>query len=339
MTIGVVVVTYGAEDVIADCLESLMASRGVDLRIVVVDNASQDGTVRAIRDWAAVPQAQARAGRPFDPVPHGPVPLVEDAEAIRRLSAGEVGLVLSGENKGFAGGVNLGIEALRANPGVDHFWVLNPDCMTPEDTPAKLEARARAEGRYGVIGGRIYYCEPMDMIQNDGGRVNGWTGTCLPFNLGAVGRDTPSPPDGTLDYACGAHMLVSRDFLEVAGLMPETYFLYYEEIDWCMRRGGLPLLMDVDAAVHHHGGASIGSATLRHGPSPLSAYFMTRARMIFMRRHRPLGLPVALGYVTLKALRALLRGQGASGVAALRGAWGLKPSDVILKRIGRASLP
>ncbi len=341
MTTGVILVTYCAEDVIVDCLESLLASQGVDLRIVVVDNASPDQTVRTVTEWAA-----GRIGlqgvpwqRPYSPLPHGPVSLAEGETACSSLRRGEVGLIQAGTNLGFAGGVNLGLKALRAHPEVDHFWILNPDCMAESTTAMRLEQRAAQAGDFGVIGGRVYYTVPQGTIQSDGGRINFWTGICTPFNMTCRAEACTPPKEVDLDYISGAHMFVSRRFLDQVGLMPEDYFLYYEEMDWCCRGKDLGLLFEPEAAVHHHGGHSIGSATMTKGPSPLAAYFLNRSRIRFMVRFRPVAIPLALAYSTARALRQLLRGQVRAGTYALRGLWGFPPGQEILARIGRDRLP
>lgn len=342
MAIGVVLVAYNASDIILECLESLLASTGVDLRIMVVDNCSRDATSQVIRDWAksGLPPAPTQEPRPFTPVAHGPVTLIEDGQNVTQLGLGEIGLIRSDSNRGFAGGVNLGLEALLANPEVEYLWVLNPDCMAPPDTAKQLETRARAAGTFGVIGGRVLYTQPSNMIQSDGGgRVNLWTGICVPCNLGGLVETTASPDAASLDYITGAHMFVSRDFVTQAGLMPEDYFLYYEEVDWCHRRGMLPLLFEIEAPVYHHGGHSIGSATLDKGPSPLSAYFLNRARMKFVLKYNPLALPLVVIYSTARAVRSLLQGHSAAAIAAARGIWGLAPPRGMLSKIGLTQLP
>ncbi len=339
MVIGVVVVTYGAAGVIAPCLESLFACTGAELRIVVVDNASPDGTVAVIEAWAQGRLRPTPQGLPFRPRPHGPVALVRADKTPEALSAGTVGLIRLPENRGFAAGVNAGLRCLQALPEVAHFWILNPDCMAVGHTASALLECAGRLGRYGVIGGRVHYCAPDDMIQSEGGRVNFLTGVCVPFNLGRSGPDVPSPAAGQIDYVAGAHMLVSRAFLETAGPMPEDYFLFYEEVDWCLRRGELPLATCPEAVVYHHAGHSIGSATLERGPSPLAAYFMARSKIRFIRRYRPLALPFALAHSLLKALRHLAKGHRAAARGMLRGTLGMKPDAEVLARIGRRDLP
>ncbi|MGB3148109.1 MAG: glycosyltransferase family 2 protein [Paracoccaceae bacterium] len=337
MAIGVVVVTYNASGVILDCLESLMANRDSDLRVVVVDNASTDDTVQTIRDWATGKRRwEPSAGQPFEPVSHGPVTLVDRTP---EAGATNIGLIVSPENHGFAGGVNLGLKALIAHPDIEYFWVLNPDCVAENLTAATLESFARETGRFGVIGGRVYYATPPLMIQSDGGRINLWTGTCIPYNMTDIGRDVVPPKPGTIDYVSGAHMFLSRAFIERVGLMPENYFLYYEEMDWCLRRGDLPLLLCPEGAVHHVGGHTIGSATINQGPSPMAAYFMGRSRMLFVARFRLAALPIAFLYSSAKAIRHILRGQTKTGLALLRGTFLIGPSAEIRQRIGRNNLP
>lgn len=336
MAVGVVVVTYNASEIILDCLESLLASKGVDLRILVVDNASSDQTVEIIHRWALGEIHWSGEHKPFTPVAHGPIGLI-DGPPMPGLR--EIGLVRSAANLGFAGGVNLGLKALLPCPEIDQFWILNPDCMAENETAVRLEEFALSTGRFGVIGGRIYYSSPPLMIQSDGGRINLWTGTCVPFNMTRIGRAVPAPANMALDYISGTHMFVSRTFIDRAGLMPEDYFLYYEEMDWCMRRGDLPLLLCVTAAVHHDGGHSIGSATINQGPSPMSSYFMGRSRMRFVRRYRPAALPITFVYSAAKACRYILRGQYGAGFALLRGIMGMGPSATVQQRIGHSIIP
>ena len=150
--IGVVIVTYGAEDYVAGCLESLMTSGYEGLRVVVVDNASLDRTAEVVRDWAT--------GRtPFTPLAdwplsrREPVPKPLDYAEIRNGDAGEragdaeatVTLALMGRNRGFAAGVNTGLHILAADPSIDQFWVLNPDTVVEPQTlllihPLRIEA-------------------------------------------------------------------------------------------------------------------------------------------------------------------------------------------------------
>lgn len=336
MSIGVILVAYNTGDVLLDCLEALIAAGerpdAPNLRVLVVDNASPDGTEARLAAWADA--------RPDAPPPDMPVPAPEGRGRVRldvrdlardgrhaalgTLRDGTVGLLQAGANGGFAAGVNLGLETFRAMPEVDWFWILNSDAMTEPQTPAVLDRAARdADGRFAAMGGRVLLTDPPGMIQVDGGGgIDRWLGRLKPFGLETMDAGRPGPEDGALEYISGAHMLVGRALMEAAGPMPEEYFLFYEEIDWCLRRGDLPLRWIADAPVHHRNGSSIGSQKVNAGPSPTAAYWMYRNRLRFMGRWHPSGLPSTVGYSLLKIAQFVRRGHLASARGALAGTLG-----------------
>ncbi|TDT73652.1 hypothetical protein BDE40_2426 [Litoreibacter halocynthiae] len=273
--LGCIIVTYNSAGYILDCLQSLCQAKAVDLRIVLVDNASHDATVQVVRNWAAQTKL-------------------------------EISLIQAPKNLGFAGGVNLGLTRLLNDPQLDRFWILNPDCTVPSHTPAAL---SRAPLPFALLGHRIAYQGQPPQIQIDGGRINRWTGATQNINIGKDAVTTPHPDQSDLDFISGASMVASRSFVEQAGLMPEQYFLYYEEVDWAQRRGALPLAICKDAVVYHSAGASIGSPTLSRGPSPISAYFKHRGRLMFMARHNLLRVPIAYLFGWGKIIQHALRRQ------------------------------
>jgi len=383
---GVVIVTFRAGAFIGACLESLFAAGGGPLRVVVVDNASPDGTVAAIRAWAngaegATADERSKTERredapsedvsgrrvsgghgspaqgsegpctnggdsgglapwPFAPAPSPskPVPLAEWSVdhlgggapcAPGTASGGAAGLTLlhAPGNLGFAGGVNLGLAALRQDPTVDLFWVLNPDTVVPPGTPAAFRrAAAGAGGAFGLMGGRVRFLGAPERIHTDGGRTRPWRAGTISVHLGRQAETTALPAAETLDFISGASMVASRAFLDRAGPMEEGYFLYCEEIDWARRRGDLPLLLAPGAEVYHRGGASIGSGSGTAVPSPLSAYWHHRSLMRLTARWHPWWLPTAYALLWLQIGRKLLarRAWGAAS-AALRGLHGGPP--------------
>ncbi|MEP0391116.1 MAG: glycosyltransferase family 2 protein [Erythrobacter sp.] len=315
LTIGVIIVAYDSGAVIVDCLESLFSAPDADLRVVIVDNASTDDVISIIRSAGVDAERM-------------------DCEAPPRLLLQDRPVVLrSDQNLGFAGGVNLGLEFLRKHEEVDLFWILNPDTIVAKNTPVAIAAGAKENPDFDVMGGRICYFAEPNIIQNDGGRVNFWTGACQPVNMFREADKTSTPPAQSLDYISGAHIVVSRGFLAKAGLMPERYFLYYEETDWCLTLPDRKLVFLADAVAYHHGGTSIGSATIDRSASPLSSYFMARSRLKFVRKFRPFALPIAMGFNLLKAAQSVLRGDIAEATANLRGSFGLPPTASIKAKI------
>lgn len=328
--LGVVIVSFNSADVILDCLESLLAARGVTLHVVVVDNASTDGTPEVLEAWAAgrtpygapadLPFALAPAPKPLRLIAPGAAP---------PPAAPALTLIRASMNGGFAAGVNLGLAELARHPGIDRFWVLNPDSVVPPDTPRAFATHAVPGGRFALMGGRVTYLDPPDMIQSDGGTINRRTGVTHNRNLGS-GFGTIDAPDASgLDFIPGSSMVASRQFYETAGPMAEDYFLYYEEVDWALRRGDLPLVLCPGARVYHRAGTAIGSPTLARIASPFSIYFLYRGRLRFMRRFFPLALPLAWAYALAKAGQIALRGYRAEARALLATCLGLPPPAAI----------
>jgi GT2 family glycosyltransferase len=334
--LGVVVVTYRAADYIAECLESLLGTGYANLRIVVVDNDSPDATSDVVRAWAS-------GKTPFTVPDDWPFPDFEPATKPvsfheRRpgdepaLADHAVTLIESGGNLGFAGGVNVGLRALLSDPEIDMFWVLNPDAISEPQTPFCLVKRAREMGRFAVIGGRMLVRDDPDYIQLDAGRIRKLTGMPVAMNLGASASRTPLAPDDQIDFISGGSMLASREFIDRAGLMEEKYFLYFEEIDWQLRRGDLPLSLAPGGEVRHQVGASIGSGGRSLKPHPFAVYFGARAQIRFVLRWWPHKLPIAYLQAFLRFPRHM-DGSLTQLLALLCGIHGLAPPKAVRKML------
>ena len=328
-TLGVVVVTFNSADVILDCLESLLASHGVALRIAVVDNASSDDTLDVIRNWA---RGETRYAAPQDlPFALEPSPkprnLAGDTAGAERHS---IHLIETGINGGFAAGVNTGLAHLAKDQELDRFWILNPDCAVPAHT---ARAFATAPDGFSLMGGRVLYMDPSDQIQIDGGTINKRLGVTGNLHLGARHPQTPPARPEQMDFITGASMVASRAFYESAGPMQEDYFLYYEEVDWALRRGDLPLAYCAEGLAYHRAGTAIGSPTLGRPASPFSLYFKHRGRMRFVRRHFPTALPTAFAYSLAKSAQLLLKGYLPEAWTILSASLGLKPLASVRRRL------
>lgn len=320
-TIGVVIVAFQSADVIIECLDSLIASQGVKLRIAVTDNLSVDDGVTLIRDWAA---RRGRADPDFRFVEAG----IDDQSA----PGGTLTLLHSPYNGGYAHGVNAGLRLLLRDPSLDLFWVLNPDCVVMPDT-ALHYAQEAGDKPFSLMTGRTLYVEEPTRIQTDGGRVDRWTGVCSSVNAGQRPDDASPPDPASLDFVTGGNMVASRRFIEAVGLMEESYFLYYEEVEWALRRGNLPLRIAPRAIVRHHGGTAIGSGIAGRRASPFANYFNFRNRIRLLRRHRPWTIPFGLAHAVGKAAQLTMQGARSEAWAALAGALGRPPPPAVRDRI------
>lgn len=296
---GVVIVTFNSEDHIIACLDSLLTSdTALRLRIAVVDNASSDKTIETILDWGGDRVTQN----------------LPDARLSKPIT-----LIRQPANGGFAKGVNAGLRLLIGDPEIDRFWLLNPDTTVAPHTPSKL---IEAHADFGLMGNRICYADGTDRIQLDAGQIDTRTGVTRNIHIGKDTRVTPPPAAEDIDFVSGASLVASRMFVETAGLMPEDYFLYYEEVDWAMRRGDLPFLFCDHAEVFHIAGGSIGSPSLDRAASLASHYHKHRSRMIFLRRWYPKSVGPGLLYGIAKAAQAGIRQNWRAGLAILAGQFG-----------------
>ncbi len=330
--LGIVLVNWNRWADTIECLESLRRASG-DFRVVVVDNASADGSADRIEAWARGEQmaeaAEPEMARFSQPACAKPVPC-------RRLTVPDpsntgdewLTLIDSGSNLGFAGGNNVGLRHLLADPDIGPFWLLNNDTVVEPAAPAALFDYLSGAPKIGICGTIVrFYHRPETVQALNGSRFNRWTGTSsgigagtaakAPFDAADVARDT--------DFVLGASLAVSRAFLETVGLMEESYFLYFEEIDWSWRNRGRFATGFADRAViYHKEGGSIGSSSHKGGRSLLSEYYLMRSKLKLVARHRPWLLPVHWGVAAAQIALRVARGQPDKAVVMTRALFGLR---------------
>ena len=330
--LGVVLVNWrGAADTV-ECLEALLRS-DCPFRVVVVDNASGDGSAEAIEAWARGDRPAPRVAGPLARLTDPPLP---KPLALTRLTAAQslvddaraaLTLIDSGGNLGFAGGNNVGVRHLLLDPGIDYIWLLNNDTVVEPGAAAALVARMDATPNVGMCGTVVRFYHRPDTIQALGGSSFDMR-TGQSRHIGN-GQPANAPIDsarviGETAMVLGASLAVSRPFLEVVGLMEERYFLYFEEIDWAVRNDGRFRTAFADkAVVYHKEGGSIGSSGTAGTRSTTSEYYLLRSRLQFVRRHRPKLLPVHYALAVTQIARRLLRGQPKKALVMTRALLGL----------------
>jgi GT2 family glycosyltransferase len=250
----------------------------------VVDNASGDGSIARIRQWAEA------AGVSY---------LVATRYGAEQGQDGWLVLVEAEQNRGYAAGNNIGLDWIAAARDASHVWLLNPDIVVTPTALSCLLERMAAEPGIGTCGGLICDMEDRGRVQCYGGAgFRPWT--ARPFDLG---RDAPAsvPIEGKLveqdlAYVMGACLLASREFLEAAGRMDERFFLYFEEISWQRRAGRRFRAGFAPAAVVYH---------RRHGAGGRQERWLFGNRLRFARWYQPWTLPsVALGLLGTAAASA-----------------------------------
>ena len=194
-------------------------------------------------------------------------------DAIRTTYPGVI-FIRSEHNLGFAGGNNLGIRAATG----DYLFFINNDAELKEDVITPLVAALQAHPEVGLLCPEIRYFDHPDTVQYLGftpmNRVTG-RNRCLT----ALENEKTGLVDTSFPH--GAAMMVPRSVIDQVGEMPELFFLYYEEHDWAemIRRAGYRLAVLPDVVVYHKESMSVSKI------NALKMYFMTRNRLLFMRRN------------------------------------------------------
>lgn len=241
-----VILNFRAPDDTMQAVESLRRSTNLDQRIVVCDNGPDNA---------------------------------EHAELRRRLGRG-IDLVATGANLGYAAGNNVGIRyGSRYDP--EFYWVLNPDTEVEPTTLEDLLLAADHMPDAGVLGPRILYPD-RTRIWFDGGLVDESTyGNTSHLHNGATVHAQPPTAPRDVAYVTGASLLIRSSVTRAVGLLPEHYFLYFEETSFCrtVARAGWRTVVVPRATMVHHKRSS-GSLPTRH-----YLYYMTRNRLHFGREH------------------------------------------------------
>jgi len=263
--LAIVIVSFNAREDLAACLASLRAAPpGVRHEIVVVDNASQDGSVEAARAVAGVM------------------------------------VIALDRNVGFAAANNAGIRATRS----ELILLLNSDTIVPAGAIDALVARLRRDPAIGVAGPRLVggdgrpelsfgrMISPdvewrrkvlLRRIERDAGDARHW-----------LRNETAR--EHVVDWVSGACLLVRRRDAEAAGLLDERFFLYTEDVDFChaIRRLGRKVLFTPVATVTHLRGRS------RSSQPEASRQAYRRSHVAFYEKHHPMWAPLLKLYLRVQ---------------------------------------
>ena len=285
MHLGVVVVSYNTRNLLRACLASVEAEAGrlgVECEIVVVDNGSTDGSCELVQE-----------------------------------SFGDVHLIRPADNVGYAGAVNIALVRWLGLPECPpRVLVLNPDtelrrgALTELLIAAELPAVALVGPSLEYADGRFQHAafrEPgVVQVVLDVFPVPRLTDSTL---NGRYGRNLYYDVPFDADFVLGACMLVNMDAVTQVGPMDSGFFMYCEEMEWCMRfrRAGWRVLCAPAARVMHHAGAATSQSR------PEMWVSLWRSRLRFFRIAGPAWRSTLLRatVATVLRLRALSGGAGA----------------------------
>lgn len=212
----VILNTNRRDDTLA-CLESLTKNTYKNLKIIVLDNNSTDGSVEAIH--ASYPELQ---------------------------------IIDLATNQGYAGNNNVGIEE-SVKHGADWIMVLNEDTILDQHCLAELVKVGESDPNIGIVGPMVYHYDEPEVIQSAGGMLGKyWQSQHLGQNEDDQGQfQNPHP----VEWISGCAILVRRTAIEQVGMLDAGFFIYWEETEWCIRvaRGGWKIIHVPQARIWHKG--------------------------------------------------------------------------------------
>jgi GT2 family glycosyltransferase len=231
--LSVVIVNWRTRELLIACLQSLHAAMGDrvaagDAEVIVVDNASGDGSAEAVR---------------------------ERFPAVR--------LIANEDNRGYAGGNNEGIAAASG----ETIMLLNPDTEVPREAVARLEACLRERPRAGAAAPMLVYPHGCPQASLRGfptplalfGAVTGLARLAPATSPLAAYQPRGLPAvAAVVDQPMTSCLLLRGEALREVGIFDEAFPIFFNDVDlcWRLRQAGWEIWFDPEARVVHHGGAS-----------------------------------------------------------------------------------
>lgn len=293
LELAIVIVTWNVRDLVLDAIETALddvRTHGPGTEIWVVDNASADGTVDAIRE--RFPQ---------------------------------VHVIASKENLGFAAGNNLALRAMGfGQSGADDdlpraVFLLNPDTLVQADAIPMLYDALYAAPQIGMVGAQLEYEDgafqhgafgfpgvwqtAIDLLPMPGRLYESGLNGRYDRQLYAGSRPFP------VDHVLGATMMLRREVIQQVGMFDEQFFMYCEEIDWAMRirQAGWEIMCVPQARITHLEGRS--TSQIR----PASYLNLWRSRFqLYEKQFSPLKVATIRQIVRLGMFRRIRQTEGNS---------------------------
>lgn len=236
--ISVILVNYNGEKYNDACIESVLRSTVRDqIQIVVVDNASTDGSLPALRNkWE---------------------------------SDRQVHILALDDNYGFSKANNEGIRWSIEN-GMEHYLLLNNDTEVEPDTIEQMILCGR--GEKSIVVPKVLYADRRNVIWCAGGEFTPVIRKAVQTGLNQKDEGQFSA-SGKCRFANGCALYLTKEIIDRTGYLDERFFLYYEDTEYSMRAAetGVTIRYCADAAVYHKVNGSTGG-----NANTASAYYITR---------------------------------------------------------------
>ncbi len=270
-----------------ECLESLRAVKYNNYNVIIVDNGSEDDSIEKIREYC---EGNLRIESPFFEynLENKPINLVEFfKEEIEKKSL-EIKntdknffLLKNMRNYGFADGNNIGIKFAIDHLNSDYVMLLNNDTVVDDNFITAMVTIAESKGKIGVVGPKIYSYDHPQEIQTAGFTIKWSIGEIV--SIGHTEKDNGQYDEiKSVDCVSGCSMLVKKELiLEMGNFFDHEYFLYYEDMDSCVRtrKLGYDILYVPLSMIWH----KTSSTSKKSGDT--AGFYTARNVFIFMKKY------------------------------------------------------
>lgn len=239
--VGIVILNYKLKKETERAIGSVFRSDYKNISVILVDNDSKDSVEDLIKVYPKIYFIQA------------------------------------GQNLGFSGGNNLGIKK-ALSMDCKFVFLLNPDAWVEKKAISSLVSVFKNDN-VGIAGPKVYFADGKTILYA-GGIFDKKNVLGSHRGVDTVDRNQFNNLEET-DYVSGGAMMVKDQVFETIGLLDESYFLYYEDLDFCFRavKAGFKIMYVPKSIAYHESGKSTGIG------SPLQDYYITRNRMFFAKKH------------------------------------------------------
>jgi len=280
----IIILNYQKWKDTSECILSLMRSGYQNFTVVIIDNDSQNNSLEHIISELSTCSSTYNTGS------------IHRFENLKEINFDDkLVFIQNPGNNGFAAGINPVLSILSPRDG--YIWLLNPDTVVDQDTLEELVKFKSSNSARTIVGAAVYN-------YNDDSRKFVYGGGSINFSSGTISNILSSDQKDRIDFISGTCLFTScRSFREL-GLLPEDYFLYWEETEWCYKakKSGYKLEVCPTAICYDKGSTSIGK-------SFLADYYYTRNGLRFISKFSRAYLPLAITSVFMRAGKRVLKGE------------------------------
>ena len=287
--ISIIILNWNGWEDTLECLESLFRINYDNYKVIIIDNGSNDDSIDKIRDYC---KGNIKINSAFidDNISNKPIELIEytKEEAIHGIdkekgswkvpSDKKLILIKNANNLGFARGVNVGLKYSISHK-TDGVLLLNNDMVVERNFLLEMVKNWYIDTSIGILSPKVYYYSDRKKINFCYSEINLWTGRTTIFG-GNIIDNGQFDEVKEVNYAHGGCTLIKGEVIEIVGLFDPDFFLYYEDMDYCIRarHKGFKIIYVPFANVWHKGGSTSRKSGLIH-------YHSFKGRLQFMGKH------------------------------------------------------